>query len=155
MQRYQLRTIAGRRQRRGFTLMEVLIVLAILGVLAAMVVPRLIGTQRAANEKATAVSIKSIESALDLYAIDHQGQYPQGGSDVLQQLTQPWTDPQTGRQREPYIDSLPLDAWQRPFNYEYPNSKVPVDKPAIWSSGADGRNDEGGGDDINNWAQYQ
>lgn len=154
MQRYQQRTTAARRQRRGFTLLEVLIVLAILGVIAAMVVPRLLGQQRAANEKATAISIRSIESALDLYAVDNQGQYPQGGSDILQQLTQPSTDPVTGREREPYLDSVPLDAWQRPFNYEYPNSKVSVDKPAIWSSGADGKNDEGGGDDINNWAEY-
>lgn len=140
-----------RRQRRGFTLLEVLIVLAILGVIAAMVVPRLLGQQKAANEKATAISINSIEQALDLYAVDHQGTYPQGGQEVLETLTQPWTDPVTGREREPYLDTLPLDAWQRPFYYEYPNSKVSVDQPAIWSAGADGKNDEGGGDDINNW----
>jgi general secretion pathway protein G len=154
MQRYQQRTTAARRQRRGFTLLEVLIVLAILGVIAAMVVPRLLGQQTAASEKATAISIKSIESALDLYAVDHQGQYPQGGQEILQTMTQPWTDPLTGRERQPYLDNIPLDAWQREFFYEYPNSKVSVDKPAIWSSGLDGKNDEGGGDDINNWAEY-
>lgn len=142
---------AIRRQRRGFTLLEVLIVLAILGVIAAMVVPRLLGQQRAASEKATAISINSIQTALDLYAVDHQGAYPEGGQDVLETLTQPWTDQVTGREREPYIDTVPLDAWQRPFYYEYPNGKVSVDKPAIWSAGNDGKNDEGGGDDINNW----
>jgi general secretion pathway protein G len=154
MQRHRQPTTAVRRQRRGFTLLEVLIVLAILGVIAAMVVPRLLGQQKAASEKATAISIKSIESALDLYAVDHQGAYPQGGTDVLETLTQPWTDQVTGREREPYLDTVPLDAWQRPFNYEYPNSKVSVDRPAIWSSGNDGKDDEGGGDDINNWAEY-
>lgn len=154
MKRHQPQLTARRRQRRGFTLLEVLIVLAILGVIAALVVPRLLGQQRAANEKATALSITAIEKALDLYAVDHQGTYPQGGQEVLQTLTQPWTDPLTGREREPYVDSIPLDAWQREFFYEYPNGKVSVDKPAIWSAGADGKNDEGGGDDINNWNEY-
>lgn len=153
MKRHHLRT-AARRQRRGFTLLEVLIVLAILGVIATLVVPRLLGQQRAANEKATALSINAIETALDLYAVDHQGTYPQGGQDVLETLTQPWTDQLTGREREAYMDTLPRDAWQRPFYYEYPNGKVSVDKPAIWSSGVDGKNDEGGGDDINNWNEY-
>jgi general secretion pathway protein G len=153
MQRYETYPTARSRARRGFTLLEVLIVLAILGVIAAMVVPRLIGQQRAASEKATALSITAIEKALDLYAVDHQGTYPQGGQEVLQTLTQPWTDPLTGREREPYIDSVPLDAWQREFFYEYPNGKVSVDRPAIWSSGNDGKNDEGGGDDINNWSE--
>jgi general secretion pathway protein G len=151
MNRPSFQQPALRRRRRGFTLLEVLIVLAILGVIAAMVVPRLLGQQRAASEKATAISINSIQTALDLYAVDHMGAYPEGGQDVLQTLTQPWTDPVTGREREPYLDTVPLDAWQRPFFYEYPNSKASVDKPAIWSSGTDGKNDEGGGDDINNW----
>ena len=143
-----------RRERRGFTLLEVLIVLAILGVIAALVVPKLIGQQQTANENATALSIKSIESALDMYAVDHQGEYPSGGQEVLDTLTQPWTDQLTGRERQPYLDTVPLDAWQRPFYYEYPNGKVTQDKPAIWSAGRDGQNDDGNGDDINNWFKY-
>ena len=155
MQRHPLQVPTTRAKRRGFTLLEVLIVLAILGIIAAMVVPRLLGTQKTAGEQATAISIKSIQSALDLYAVAHGGAYPDGGQEVLQSLTQPWTDPATGRQREQFLDTVPLDAWQRPFFYEYPTGKVPTGKPAIWSSGYDGKNDDGGGDDINNWAQLQ
>ena len=148
-------SLTVRRERRGFTLMEVLIVLAILGVLAAMVVPQLIGTQRKANEDATAASIKSIETALELYAVANQGRYPEGGQEVLEQLTLPTTDERTGRSIEPYLPTVPLDAWQQPFWYEFPTSKIPNNqKPAIWSSGFDGQNDEGNGDDINNWFQY-
>ena len=66
MYRYCRYHSAARRPRRGFTLLEVLIVLAILGVIAAMVVPRLLGQQRVANEKATRISIEGIESALEL-----------------------------------------------------------------------------------------
>lgn len=155
MKRLQTCIPAAGRERRGFTLMEVLIVLAILGVLAAMVVPRLIGTQSVAMEQATSVSIEGIESALKLYAVAHMGRYPEGGQEVLEDLTLPWTDEMTGRERPPYLDTIPLDAWQQPFFYEYPTGKLPNNnKPAIWSAGDDGKNDEGGGDDINNWAEY-
>jgi general secretion pathway protein G len=139
-------------RRSGFTLIEVLIVLAILGVIAAMVVPRFIGQQRGANIKATQASIHGLEQALKLYAVDNQGEYPHGGQEVLQQLIQPRTDPQTGRQIEPVLDSMPLDAWGLPLYYEYPNNKVNIDEPAIWSSGPDKKNDDGAPDDVNNWS---
>ena len=139
--------------RSGFTLIEVLIVLAILGVIAAMVVPRLLGQQKGASIKATQASIHGLGQALKLYAVDNQGEYPQGGQEVLETLVQPRTDPQTGRTIEPVLDAPPLDAWGALLFYEYPNSKSNVDKPAIWSSGPDKKSDDGSNDDVNNWTQ--
>ncbi|MFG0335104.1 MAG: type II secretion system major pseudopilin GspG, partial [Maioricimonas sp. JB049] len=138
-----------RARRAGFTLLELLIVLAIIGVIAAMVVPRLLGQQKQANIKATRASIHGLEQALKLYAVDHDASFPSGNQEALQQLIAP-TD-RNGKSMEPYLEKLPLDAWGEPFYYEYPNSKSSVDKPAIWSSGPDRKNDNGSGDDINNW----
>ncbi|QDU37746.1 Type II secretion system protein G precursor [Maioricimonas rarisocia] len=138
-----------RARRAGFTLLELLIVLAIIGVIAAMVVPRLLGQQKQANIKATQASIHGLEQALKLYAVDHDASFPDGNQEALQQLIAP-TD-RNGKAMEPYLEKLPLDAWGEPFYYEYPNSKSSVDKPAIWSSGPDRKNDNGSGDDINNW----
>lgn len=142
-----------RARRAGFTLLEVLIVLAILGVIAAMVVPRLLGQQNTANIRATDVNIRSVEQAVKMYAANNQGQLPEGGQEVLQMLTQQQTDPKTGRVIEPVLESIPLDAWNVPLFYEYPSSKFnDPGKPAIWSAGPDHKNDNGSGDDINNWA---
>ena len=140
-----------RASRSGFTLLEVLIVLAILGVIAAMVVPRFLGQQQTANIKATQASIHGLEQAVKLFSVSNQGEYPQGGDEVFEKLINPGNDPQTGRPIEPVLDEMPLDAWGTPLHYEYPNSKSDRDKPAIWSSGRDLKNDDGSGDDINNW----
>ncbi|MGD9857760.1 MAG: type II secretion system major pseudopilin GspG [Planctomycetaceae bacterium] len=141
------------RLRGGFTLLEVLIVLAILGVIAAMVVPRLLGQQNTANIRATEVNIRSVEQAVKMYAVNNQGQLPEGGQDVLQMLTQQQTDPKSGRIIEAVLETVPLDAWNVPLFYEYPSSKFnDTGKPAIWSAGPDHKNDNGSGDDINNWA---
>jgi general secretion pathway protein G len=141
-----------RSKRHGFTLLEVLLVLAILGVIAAMVVPQLLGRQKKAMIDATSASINGLEQALKLYAVDHGGEYPQGGQDALTVLLQPVDA--NGKAMEQYLEKLPTDAWDQVLYYEYPNTKVPnTTKPAIWSSGPDKKNDDGGGDDINNWAE--
>lgn len=141
-----------RPARGGFTLLEVLLVLAILGVIAAMVVPQLLGRQKIAMIKATQSSIQGLESALKMYAIDHDGNYPQGTSeDVFLLLTNP--QDAVGRPMHPYLEAMPRDAWQSLLHYEYPaTSKDSVsDKPAIWSSGPNKQSDDGQDDDITNW----
>ncbi|ODA30975.1 type II secretion system major pseudopilin GspG [Planctopirus hydrillae] len=147
------RRSTGRLVRKGFTLIEVLLVLAILGVIAAMVVPQLLGRQKEAMVKATKASIKGLEDALQQYALSHDGEYPQGSRDeAFSLLIKPGNDAD-GRPIAPYLDKVPLDAWGQGFYYENPNSKVPnATKPAIWSSGANKQNEDGSGDDINNWA---
>lgn len=136
------------RRRRGFTLTEVLLVLAILGVIAAMVVPNLIGNQKVAYEKATKVTIKAVEEACTQYAIAHDGEYPAD----LGLLTAPGAD-KDGKAISPYLTKPPLDAWNQQLHYELNGaSKSPtLQGPAIWSSGANKVNDDGSQDDISNW----
>lgn len=135
--------------RQGFTLLELLIVLAILGVLAAIVVPNVLGTQQRANIKATETSIHGFESSLKLYAAENAGQYPSGGQDVIQTLMS--TTDSEGKTVEPLLQEVPRDAWGQQLFYEYPSSKLEANKPAIWSSGPNKQDEQGGGDDVTNW----
>lgn len=149
------RPIRRRFTRSGFTLIEVLLVLAILGVIAAMVVPNLLGTQDKANIKATGISIKGFEKAVDLYYVDHDARFPEGNGDaVIQLLMTPEQTAESVTPQAPYLERVPLDAWKQPLRYEYPasgNRQTTTGKPAIWSAGPDHQDDTA--DDVNNWSQ--
>ena len=138
--------------RPGFTLIEVLLVLAILGVIAALVVPNLLGSQQKANINATRLAISAYEDAVQNYAIDHNGRPPQGSAEAVNQmLMQP--EPIDGRNVDPYFDEQPKDGWGQPLFYQFPATHQTIStKPDIWSAGPDGANDDGSGDDINNWS---
>jgi general secretion pathway protein G len=138
-----------RRPRGGFTLIEVLLVLVIIGVIGAMVLPQVLGRQKKAMVDACHGSIKGVENGLKLYATDHEGEYPQGGQEALDQLLNP--SDASGNAIDPYIEKVE-DPWGQKFYYEYPNTKGGrSNKPAVWSSGPNRKNEEGSGDDINNW----
>ena len=141
-------------RRAGFTLLEVLLVLAIIIVMLAMVAPSLLGRQQKANEDLTRVGIKNLEDAIKMYAVDHDGQYPKGTTEEVLQLLMSDVDERTNKKRQPYMDDIPVDAWKRPLEYEYPPSgsrPTSGGKPAIWSNGLDGQ--EGTEDDIDNWTK--
>ena len=141
-------------RRAGFTLLELLIVLAIIVVIAAMVVPNLIGQQDIAKIQATKAAISGVESSLKMYKAT-RGAYPEGGDDIIQSLTEP--SEFEGQKMAPALENPPVDAWKQPLHYLWPNTKDERSnfKPAIWSNGPDGKNDDGGGDDINNWTIQQ
>ena len=132
--------------RAGFTLMEVLIVLAILAVIIGLVVPNLMKGREKANIDATKVQIKAVEDALDMYALDHDGDYPQGGLNAL--MTNPGGDQ---KWKGPYLEKgkVPTDPWGNPIQYLYPGQHSGADRPDIWSMGLDRQSNTA--DDITNW----
>ncbi|MEX0717247.1 MAG: type II secretion system protein GspG [Planctomycetaceae bacterium] len=136
----------GARRRLGFTLLEVLLVLVILGVIAALVVPRLTGAQHEANIMQTRTMIAKIESSLGVYAALNNGRPP----DTLDMLLEPVDA--SGRAMAPIEKDYPKDAWKNDLNYslELNPSGTGYDI-LLWSNGPDGANNQGGGDDINNW----
>lgn len=142
-------------KKRGFTLMEVLLVLAILGVIAMMVLPQFMGQQQQAMIDRARIDIQTIEGTLERYTTKHSGQLPEGsGQQVLQQLTQPHTNEQ-GKQEPAWLKKA-VDPWGTPYHYEYPSPRFPNnDRPAIWSYGPNRTNDNGENDDINNWSDQQ
>lgn len=136
-----------RSHQRAFTLIELLLVLVILGVLAAIVVPKFSGRTEQARQTAAQSQISTFGTALDAFEVDN-GYYPKGKSGLLD-LVQAPRDAQTWR--GPYMKSdVPLDPWQNPYIYECPGKHNPTSYD-IMSMGPDGR--VGGDDDITNWTQ--
>lgn len=135
-------------RRLGFTLTEVLLVLAILGVIAAMVVPNLMARQQEAYGRQTKANIAALEQCAKQYAVAHDGELPKD----IATMMNPGQDA-SGKPLAPFIDKMPKDAWGQPLIYEFPSGKMGGNdsKPAIWSSGKNKQNEDGGGDDVNNW----
>lgn len=125
----------------GFTLLEIMVVLVIIGVLAALVAPRFIERADEAKVQATKVQMKNIAQALKLYRLQN-GHYP-SSSEGLALLVNPSKD---GKK---YLDTLPKDAWNNDFVYLSPGVHGDFD---LLSYGADGKPGGTGFDaDIGNW----
>jgi general secretion pathway protein G len=135
--------------RRAFTLIELLLVLVILGVLAAVVVPKLTGRTEDAKIKAARSSIAGIKAALDIFEVDN-GRYPSSDEGLKVLVDRPadldnWHGPYVDRQQ------IAADPWGNGFVYRYPGQHNP-DGYDLYSMGPDGRE---GTDDITNWTQQK
>ncbi|MEJ2577306.1 MAG: type II secretion system major pseudopilin GspG [Gammaproteobacteria bacterium] len=132
------------RVGRGFSLIELLVVIGILAVIAAIVAPNLLGKADDANVNATKVQIEQLTAAVDLYRLE-TGKYPERMEDLLEQ---PADNP---RWKGPYVRKKRLlqDPWHNDIQYQRPGEHGPYD---LYSFGADGQPDGEGNDaDIGNW----
>ena len=142
--------LKGQRRQRGFTLVEIMVVVVIIGILGALVVPKLLGRTGESRVTAARVDISTLMSALKLYKLDNQ-RYPtteQG----LQALTQkPTTGPAANGWKEGgYVERLPKDPWGNAYQYLSPG--IHGGEVEIMSYGADGQPGGTGEDaDIGSW----
>jgi general secretion pathway protein G len=135
-------------QQRGFTLIEIMVVVIILGILVAMVAPNVIGRIDDAQITKAKTEIRTMESALKFYRIDNFD-YPTTEQGLEALVTKP-SDPNI-RNWKPggYVDRLPNDPWGRPYLYLYPGNQGEID---IYTLGRDGKpGGEGIDADIGNW----
>ncbi len=139
--------VYSRRTAGGFTLIELMVVLVIMGVLAALIVPNIIGRTDEARQTAAKTDISTIMQALKLYKLDN-GVYPTQEQGLQALMVKPTTAPVPGNWK-PYLDKLPNDPWGRAYQYLNPGVKGPVD---VFSYGADGQpGGEGANADIGSW----
>ena len=138
-----------RSRTPGFTLLEVLVVVAILAILAAIVVPRIMDRPDEARRVAAKADTAAIVQALKLYRLDN-GNYPQTDQGLAALVQKPTTNPVPPNWKQGgYLDKLPKDPWGRDYQYLNPGVRGEID---VFSLGADGaRSGEGNNADIGNW----
>ncbi|KJG13292.1 MULTISPECIES: type II secretion system major pseudopilin GspG [Photobacterium] len=137
------------QKQRGFTLLEVMVVIVILGVLASLVVPNLLGNKEKADQQKAVTDISSLEQSLEMYKLDNSV-FPTTDQGLEALVTKPSSSPEPRNYRDDgYIKRLPKDPWGYEYQYVMPGEHGAVD---IFSLGADGQE---GGDgintDIGNW----
>ncbi len=139
------RDLLGKQRVAGFTLIEVMVVVVILGILAAIVVPRIMDRPDEARITKARQDLRALESALNLYRLDNYT-YPTTDQG-LEALVQKPMAPEPPRWKEGgYVDRLPMDPWQHEYQYLSPGTHGAID---IYSIGPDGQ--PGSDDDIGNW----
>ena len=133
----------------AFTLIEVLVVVAILGILAAIVVPRIMDRPDEARRVAAKADIAAIVQALKLYRLDN-GNYPATDQGLLALVQKPTSNPVPPNWKQGgYLERLPKDPWQTDYQYLNPGVRGEID---VFSLGADrARGGEGNNADIGNW----
>ena len=134
---------------QGFTLIEVMVVVVILGILAAVVVPRIMDRPDEARIIRTKQDIRVLQSALNLYKLDNFS-YPTTDQGLEALVRPPDIPPLPPKWKQGgYIETMPLDPWGNAYQYLQPGQNRAVD---IYSLGADGQpGGEGSNADIGNW----
>lgn len=134
---------------RGFTLVEIMVVVVIIGILGALVVPKLMGRTGESRVTAAKVDIATLMQALKLYKLDNQ-RYPTTEQGLKSLIEKPSTGPSSnGWKAGGYVEKLPKDPWGNPYQYLSPGVKGEVD---LFSYGADGQPGGTGEDsDVGSW----
>ncbi|WP_024871624.1 type II secretion system major pseudopilin GspG [Tolumonas lignilytica] len=135
------------KQQRGFTLLEIMVVIVILGILASLVVPNLMGNKDQADHQKAVSDIVALENALDMYKLDNS-RYPTTDQGLNALITKPDSEPVPRNYKAGgYIKRLPADPWQNEYQLLSPGEHGNID---VFSVGPDGQ--AGTDDDIGNWA---
>ena len=138
---------ARRRRGLGFTLIELMVVLVIIGVLAALIVPNVLDRTDDARATAARTDVNNLMQALKLYKLDNQ-RFPSAEQGLEALVRKPTASPVPPNWR-PYLDKLPADPWGRPYQFVNPGIKGEID---VYSLGADGQpGGEGKDADIGSW----
>lgn len=133
---------------KAFTLIEIMVVVAILGILAATIVPQFLGTKYEARVSAAKSHIATIGSALEQFNV-HMDRYPTADEGLKVLTEKPAGD--SSKWRGPYLQQMRDDPWGHPYQYRYPGVHHPTSYD-LWSQGADGADGgEGEAADIGNW----
>ena len=139
----------GIRMQRGFTLLEVMVVVVILGILAALVVPKIISRPDEARAIAAKQDVASLMQALKLYRLDNQ-RYPSTEQGLQALVTRPVSAPLApGWKAGGYVERLPKDPWGNPYQYLNPGVRGEIDVFSMAADGAPGG--EGNDADIGSW----
>jgi general secretion pathway protein G len=137
------------RRQAGFTLIEIMVVVVILGILAALVVPQIMGRPDQAKVTVAKGDIKAISAALDMYKLDNHA-YPSTQQGLEALVEKPSGNPPAKNwSREGYLKRMPIDPWGNDYQYLAPGTRGAFD---LYSLGADGK--PGGSDldaDIGSW----
>ncbi len=143
----QFRNRTRRAAQAGFTLIELMVVLVIIGVLAALIVPNVLDRADDARATAARTDVNNLMQALKLYRLDNQ-RYPAGDQGLSALVVRP-TAGAIPPNWKPYLEKLPNDPWGRPYQYLNPGVKGEID---VMSFGADGQpGGEGKNADVGSW----
>lgn len=126
--------------RKGFTLIEVLVVLIILGLLAALIVPKLTGRVDEARIETTKLQLKSIKNALEQFKLDN-GFYPTTQQGLKALVEKPTTPPEPKNWKQ-YMEKVPKDAWGHDFIYISPAGNKPYELKSVGPDGIEGTEDD-------------
>ncbi|PMH46031.1 type II secretion system protein GspG [Vibrio sp. 10N.286.49.B3] len=136
------------KKQSGFTLLEVMVVVVILGILASFVVPNLLGNKEKADQQKAITDIVALENALDMYKLDNSV-YPTTDQGLDALVTKPGNPEPRNYRDGGYIRRLPNDPWGNEYQYLSPGDNGDID---IFTLGADGQEGgEGAAQDIGNW----
>ena len=141
------KSFARRHLQAGFTLIELMVVLVIIGVLAALIVPNVLDRADDARVMAARTDVNNLMQALKLYKLDNQ-RAPTSEQGLQALVAKPTAGP-IPQNWKPYLDKLPNDPWGRPYQYLNPGIKGEID---VMSFGADGQpGGEGKNADVGSW----
>ncbi|HGY9623831.1 TPA: type II secretion system major pseudopilin GspG [Pseudomonas putida] len=144
---------SARRTQRGFTLIEIMVVVIILGVLGALVLPNVMSRPDHAKLTAARTDIQSISTALEIYRLDN-GRYPSTAQGLDALVKRPTVAPLPRQwNAQGYLKSTPTDPWGSPYQYTSPGTHSSQGYD-LYSLGADGQpGGEGMDADIGNWLE--